>query len=326
MSENKFISELTSLLNKHSRENGSNTPDFILAEFLDSCIDVFDYAINEREKWHGRKSNSPFEKIEWWKKEINKPATTSYFFMEKKDNFWTDEMIEKFKKENLHPSFCGVQEFISKVEKFKEKYAAKKTVYPDGILQFKTERGATIDYETNKSYNVSYQRFVSQSINSNYHIYSVKNSSGEVLTVRDSVNILDQYKGEVSSFSIYDNKIIVHTKGNGLMPFSDYVHPLPKAEVPKTADGYEIVANEIYLSVKDNFEIILISGGSFKKDDNRLKRTFLLKSSAEKFIEDNKPRYSKKQILDAIPSLSDYIGIGGTIQSAINNFKTKLGL
>jgi len=36
-----FVSELTSLLNRHSRENGSGTPDFILAEYLWGCLTHF---------------------------------------------------------------------------------------------------------------------------------------------------------------------------------------------------------------------------------------------------------------------------------------------
>lgn len=45
-------SELQSLLNKHSRENGSNTPDFILAQFLMSCLDAYDAAVRTRDTWY----------------------------------------------------------------------------------------------------------------------------------------------------------------------------------------------------------------------------------------------------------------------------------
>jgi hypothetical protein len=41
-------------INRHSAENGSNTPDFILAEFIHGCLDAFDKAVNEREEWYGR--------------------------------------------------------------------------------------------------------------------------------------------------------------------------------------------------------------------------------------------------------------------------------
>jgi len=48
----KFRTELEELINKNSLENNSNTPDFVLAEFLHGCLKAFDTAVNEREKWH----------------------------------------------------------------------------------------------------------------------------------------------------------------------------------------------------------------------------------------------------------------------------------
>lgn len=41
---NDFVFELTSLLNKHSRENAFGTPDFILAEYLWGCMAHFNAA------------------------------------------------------------------------------------------------------------------------------------------------------------------------------------------------------------------------------------------------------------------------------------------
>lgn len=35
-------------------ENGSNTPDFMLADFLDSCLEAFDLATMRRDKWYGK--------------------------------------------------------------------------------------------------------------------------------------------------------------------------------------------------------------------------------------------------------------------------------
>jgi hypothetical protein len=46
--------ELQVLLNRYSAENGSNTPDFILAQFLDDSLLAFDHAVNAREAWYGR--------------------------------------------------------------------------------------------------------------------------------------------------------------------------------------------------------------------------------------------------------------------------------
>lgn len=43
---------LSSLINSYSKENGSNTPDFILAEYLEGCLKVFDAATNRRTNWY----------------------------------------------------------------------------------------------------------------------------------------------------------------------------------------------------------------------------------------------------------------------------------
>lgn len=52
--ETEFNRELTSLLNRYSKENGSDTPDFILANYLIGCLRTFNYTQNAREKWYGR--------------------------------------------------------------------------------------------------------------------------------------------------------------------------------------------------------------------------------------------------------------------------------
>lgn len=49
-----FRNELSGLINRHSMENGSDTPDFILAEFLNSCLQAFDEGVRHRERWSGR--------------------------------------------------------------------------------------------------------------------------------------------------------------------------------------------------------------------------------------------------------------------------------
>lgn len=45
--------ELSSLLNKHSRENQSDTPDYILATYLMSCLEAFETATAYRATWYG---------------------------------------------------------------------------------------------------------------------------------------------------------------------------------------------------------------------------------------------------------------------------------
>jgi hypothetical protein len=45
-----FEKELTKLINIYSEENRSNTPDFILAHYLASCLDIFNFALIQRTK------------------------------------------------------------------------------------------------------------------------------------------------------------------------------------------------------------------------------------------------------------------------------------
>ncbi len=52
-----FKQELERLINRNSKENESNTPDYILAEYLDNCLKSFDSAVNIREKHFGRINN-----------------------------------------------------------------------------------------------------------------------------------------------------------------------------------------------------------------------------------------------------------------------------
>jgi len=50
-----FRKQIEHAINCNSAENGSNTPDFILAEYLTNCLASFDAAVNAREAWYGRK-------------------------------------------------------------------------------------------------------------------------------------------------------------------------------------------------------------------------------------------------------------------------------
>ena len=49
-----FISELRDLINRRSMENASNTPDFILAQYLTNCLRAWNQATQQRETWYGR--------------------------------------------------------------------------------------------------------------------------------------------------------------------------------------------------------------------------------------------------------------------------------
>lgn len=54
-----FREELTIILNRYNQENVSDTSDFILATYLQGCLDVFNIAIRQRETWYGREESLP---------------------------------------------------------------------------------------------------------------------------------------------------------------------------------------------------------------------------------------------------------------------------
>lgn len=62
--------DLAAVLNRYSRENASNTPDFILAQYLAGCLNVWDNAVRLREHWYGRMPNTD---MQWESKGHGKP-------------------------------------------------------------------------------------------------------------------------------------------------------------------------------------------------------------------------------------------------------------
>jgi len=48
-----FEEELRTLINCHCLENASNSPDFILAEFILDSLDAFDSATKRRDEFYG---------------------------------------------------------------------------------------------------------------------------------------------------------------------------------------------------------------------------------------------------------------------------------
>lgn len=47
-----FQDQLTALLNAHSLEGVSRTPDYILAQYLFDCLAAFNAAVDARESWY----------------------------------------------------------------------------------------------------------------------------------------------------------------------------------------------------------------------------------------------------------------------------------
>ena len=53
MEKTTLEKRLEELINEECRENDSNTPDFLLSEFMMNCLDAFELASNKREVWFG---------------------------------------------------------------------------------------------------------------------------------------------------------------------------------------------------------------------------------------------------------------------------------
>jgi hypothetical protein len=55
-SASRFRQELETLINCNNQEAGSDTPDFILADYLTDCLAAFDKAVTHRTYWYGHKT------------------------------------------------------------------------------------------------------------------------------------------------------------------------------------------------------------------------------------------------------------------------------
>ena len=54
MNATQFEKDLETLINANSMESESDTPDFILAEYLRGCLALFGKTVRRREEWYGR--------------------------------------------------------------------------------------------------------------------------------------------------------------------------------------------------------------------------------------------------------------------------------
>jgi hypothetical protein len=54
MPKGNLEGDLAALLNSYSLENESNTPDFILADYLIRCLDAYNTTVTARARWYDR--------------------------------------------------------------------------------------------------------------------------------------------------------------------------------------------------------------------------------------------------------------------------------
>lgn len=138
-------------------------------------------------------------------------------------------------------------------------------------------------------------------IKNGYIIYSVKRlSDGEVFTVGDIVyeTITDDKDARwtIKVFSLKDTMCFI--SGINIMYIEKYKQPLFTTE-----DGVDIYEKQLFYYIGDSWNICLTQC-LFKGDGNFSKtKTFSTKNAAQKWIDENKPKYSKKAINNSINEL-----------------------
>ena len=55
--DESFHEALKDLINRNSRENASNTPDFILARYMSACLQAFETGLQQLDAWKGNVDN-----------------------------------------------------------------------------------------------------------------------------------------------------------------------------------------------------------------------------------------------------------------------------
>ena len=108
----KLLNEISAIINKNSTENESNTPDFILAQFLMKTLRAFNKATNQRDSWSSNSINKTINKSYPWRP-YQLPLNDNNF-IEKE----VQEIIEAKKQENLISNENNSRNFNQIIEKF----------------------------------------------------------------------------------------------------------------------------------------------------------------------------------------------------------------
>lgn len=109
-----LVQELTQVINRRNLEGGSDTPDFILADYLGRCLVAFDDCTKQRTKWYGLESFSKsYEDGEYWqtvtkdemtdaKQAVDETLADKFNEERKKATRQIMEDLEKSTSETLH--------------------------------------------------------------------------------------------------------------------------------------------------------------------------------------------------------------------------------
>jgi hypothetical protein len=76
--------ELAALLNRYNQEQGSNTPDFLLSEYLMSCLATWNTIVVKRDSWHGFDPPIPYAREpQAYERKTPEPDASPSFFATK---------------------------------------------------------------------------------------------------------------------------------------------------------------------------------------------------------------------------------------------------
>lgn len=117
--DNTFQHDLQALINKHSQENASNTPDFLLAKYLWNCLDNYNIIVTQRDKWNSsdsepEKTDSPdIEKIY-----VNRNSKKGQEILNRKVDYILEETTIEVKGKPQKVKKCFLLKKQDKMENF----------------------------------------------------------------------------------------------------------------------------------------------------------------------------------------------------------------
>ena len=109
-------SELRDLINRYSAENESNTPDFILVDYLLSCLNTFDKTVKRRERWWrllGEGAMEGWQREEVWNLELSVRAMNS---LERAGVQYLGQLVRMRPIDLLKIPYCG-RKTLKEIEK-----------------------------------------------------------------------------------------------------------------------------------------------------------------------------------------------------------------
>lgn len=234
-------------------------------------------------------------------------------------------LIGNKKNDRFHPTEKCMEnnpEFWEEVKEFPK------------IISFRSVPSKNINTLTNKgTYNdwsLDSMLHVGECVDSgHFEIYQVAVSESEVFTLGDKVTY--NYKANYAPWTIgnffirTDGKILARSKNNSICEIVSEIKKVPGA-LFVTEDGVEIFDEfqEIFgVNLKD---YMAYSTEISSIRNKHLNKFFSTKKAAEKYIDENKPIYSKKQVKEALEcAVHEYIKYVNST-SWERTFKQKLNL